>query len=137
MANWGSKWSASNVEDYGEETLSGVSQPVSVRRWSFDTPWGPPYELYSKLEEKYGVRVYAVDYDEDFQGVFGYGDPETVSRLFTVDVTVDEDGYTEPDVWFTSLEGTDLADLAELAAAHGSPCPQDLRGWEVHDDSVD
>lgn len=137
MANWDSKWPASNVEDMGMETLKDASQPVNVRRWSFDTPWAPPYELYSKLEEKYGVSVYAVDYDEDFQGVFGYGDPETVRRLFDVDVTVDEDGYTEPDVWFTRLEETGLADLAELSAAHGSPCPQDLRGWEVHDDSVD
>ena len=135
LAHWGSKWPASNVEeDMGLETSEGASQPVSVRRWSFETPWAPPYALYRKLEEKYGVSVYAVDYDEDFQGVFGYGDPEIVSRLFTVDVAEDVAGYPEPDVWFTSLEETELADLA---AAHGSPCPQDLRGWEVHDDSVD
>lgn len=138
LAHWGSKWPASDVEEAGGlETPEGASQPVSVRRWSFETPWAPPYTLYRKLEEKYGVSVYAVDYDEDFQGVFGYGDPETVSRLFTVDVTEDEDGYPDPDVWFTSLEETDLAELADLAAAHGGPCPQDLRGWEVHDDSVD
>lgn len=118
LANWGSKWSASNVEDRGTETLEG---------WT-------PYALYSRLEEKYGVSVYAVDYDEDLHGVFGYGDPETVSRLFDVGVTADEEGYPDPDVWFTTLEETDLGDLT---SAHGGPCPQDLRGWEVRDDSVD
>lgn len=133
LANWGSKWSASNVEDMGVDTLNNAQQPVSVRRWSFETPWAPPYTLYSRLEEKYGVSVYAVDYDEDFHGVFGYGDPEMVSRLFDVGVTADEDGYPDPEVWFTTLEETDLADLT---SAHGGPCPQDLRGWEVHDDSV-
>lgn len=119
LANWGSKWSASNVEDRGADTLGG-SRRQSACAGGRSRPRGRHRTRSTADSRRSTASVYAVDYDEDLHGVFVYGDPETVSRLSDVGVTADEDGYPDPDVWFTTLEE---AELADLAAAHGSPCP--------------
>jgi len=74
VSNWGCKWNCDaqdwNVEDYDEENLS-------IRFW-FDSPWGPPTELYSFISQQEDLNVFANFHEEGmaFVGKFEYGDIE-------------------------------------------------------------
>ncbi len=62
LANWGTKW---DISPYGCEIENG--QLVG----SFDSPWGPPTEAYSKLEELgFEVRAYYNEPGMGFAGVY-------------------------------------------------------------------
>ena len=77
LGEWGCKWNCDandwRVEDYDEENL--------VIKFWFDSPWGPPTELYQNISSgKYGdnLNVFAEWHEEGmaFIGRFEYGDVE-------------------------------------------------------------
>ena len=77
LGEWGCKWNCDandwRVEDYDEEN--------DVIKFWFDSPWGPPTELYQNISDgKYGedLTVFAEWHEEGmaFIGRFEYGDVE-------------------------------------------------------------
>ena len=88
--NWGCKWNCDandwRVEDYDDENLS-------IKFW-FDSPWGPPTELYNFIDEQDGLNVFANFHEEGmgFVGKFEYGsvDSYDYSDLESLDMIPDE-----------------------------------------------
>lgn len=88
--NWGCKWNCDaqdwNVEDYDDDNLS-------IRFW-FDSPWGPPTELYNFIDAQDGLNVFANFHEEGmgFVGKFEYGscDSYDYSDLESLDMIPDE-----------------------------------------------
>jgi hypothetical protein len=75
VENWGCKWNCDandwEVSEYDEENLS-------INFW-FDSPWGPPTELYKFISEQEGMNVFAGYHEEGmcFVGKFEYGEDES------------------------------------------------------------
>ena len=73
--NWGCKWNCDaqdwTVEDYDDDNLS-------MRFW-FDSPWGPPTELYNFIDAQDGLNVFANFHEEGmgFVGKFEYGSADS------------------------------------------------------------
>jgi hypothetical protein len=88
--NWGCKWNCDaqdwNVDDYDDENLS-------IKFW-FDSPWGPPTELYNFIDDQDGLNVFANFHEEGmaFVGKFEYGDIEQYeySDLESLDMIPDD-----------------------------------------------
>ena len=74
VSEWGCKWNCDAndwvVEDYDDKNLS-------INFW-FDSPWGPPTELYQKIQSD-ELSVSAQWHEEGmaFVGRFEYGDVES------------------------------------------------------------
>jgi hypothetical protein len=84
VSEWGCKWNCDAQDWEVEDREDGVS----VIKFWFDSPWGPPEELYSNIQsEKYGEgwSVYAEWNEEGMQfvGYFdeGFGDTYEYSDL--------------------------------------------------------
>ena len=75
LDKWGCKWNCDaqdwRVEDYDDDNLS-------MRFW-FDSPWGPPTELYKFISEQDDLNVFAHYHEEGmgFVGRFEYGEDES------------------------------------------------------------
>lgn len=88
--NWGCKWNCDaqdwNVDDYDDENLS-------IKFW-FDSPWGPPTELYNFIDAQDDLNVFANFHEEgmSFVGKFEYGscDSYDYSDLESLDMIPDE-----------------------------------------------
>ena len=88
--NWGCKWNCDaqdwNVDDYDDENLS-------IKFW-FDSPWGPPTELYNFIDAQDDLNVFANFHEEGmaFVGKFEYGsvDSYDYSDLESLDMIPDE-----------------------------------------------
>ena len=118
VSNWGCKWNcdANNwtVNEYDDENLS-------INFW-FDSPWGPPTELYQNIYSgKFGegFNVFAEWHEEGmcFVGKFEYGDVESYD-------------YTDLD----SLDGIpeDLVENWNLREML-----EDREEWDEDDEEVD
>lgn len=88
--NWGCKWNCDaqdwNVDDYDDDNLS-------IKFW-FDSPWGPPTELYNFIDAQDDLNVFANFHEEGmaFVGKFEYGsvDSYDYSDLESLDMIPDE-----------------------------------------------
>lgn len=88
LGEWGCKWNCDAQGWYVDELELGES----IIKFSFDSPWGPPEELYNNIQsEKYGEgwSVYAEWNEEGMQfvGYFddGFGDTYEYSDLESLD----------------------------------------------------
>jgi hypothetical protein len=88
VGEWGCKWNC-DAQDWSVEELEDGE---SVIKFWFDSPWGPPEELYSNIQsEKYGEgwSVYAEWNEEGMQfvGYFdeGFGETYEYSDLESLD----------------------------------------------------
>ena len=90
VKNWSCKWNCDaqdwNVDDYDDENLS-------IKFW-FDSPWGPPTELYNFIDAQDDLNVFANFHEEGmaFVGKFEYGsvDSYDYSDLESLDMIPDE-----------------------------------------------
>lgn len=76
--NWGTKWNASDVEYYKED---------STLTYSFNTAWGPPSVWFSKLCDKYTNFELTLEYEEpgmDIGGTITYIDNNILEQEYTL-----------------------------------------------------
>lgn len=87
--NWGCKWGAS----YSDAPNVESSDETSVATYSFETPWGPPRELMTKVSERFKSLTFELSFDEEgcsFSGDYVWSGGSLVS-------SDDRDFTEEPD----------------------------------------
>lgn len=75
VEKWGCKWNC-DANDWEVSEYSDTEQ--SINFW-FDSPWGPPTELYKFISEQEDMNVFAGYHEEGmcFVGKFEYGEDES------------------------------------------------------------
>ena len=64
-AAWGCKWDMSDYAFAIEEETWNDKEYINLEG-SYDTPWGPPYEIYDKIVEIIEERDWDIEIDEWF-----------------------------------------------------------------------